>query len=113
MVDIKRNIKYKKEQIIVLNKLLEILNYNNDYIFYLYDLDNNINLQNTILDLTNEIKEYYPSSKCNGINGKKCKRPYLSIIKFLLKIHNKELYRMDHIIKINNKNIRTIKYKII
>lgn len=31
MVDIKKQIKYKKEQEDLLNKLLEILNYNNNY----------------------------------------------------------------------------------
>ena len=44
MVDIKKEHKYKKEQEELLNKLLEILNYNNDYTFYLYDLDNKIEL---------------------------------------------------------------------
>ena len=49
MVDIKKKLKYKKEQENLLNKLLEILNYNNDYTFYLYDLDNKIELQESII----------------------------------------------------------------
>ena len=114
MVDIKKQLKYKKEQEELLNKLLEILNYNNDYTFYLYDLDNKIELQESIIGLSNNIIKYYPSSICTGVNGKKCKRPYLSIIKYILKFHNKKFYTMDYKLDIENKkNIRTKKYKII
>lgn len=114
MVDIKKQLKYKKEQENLLNKLLEILNYNNDYTFYLYDLDNKIELQKSIIGLTDDIKKYYPASSCIGVNGQNCKRPYLSIIRFLLKFHNKELYVMDYTLNNENKQtIRTKKYKII
>ena len=113
MVDIKKQIKYKKEQEDTLNKLLEILNYNNDYTFYLYDLDNKIELQESIITLSDDIKKYYPASSCRGVNGQKCIRPYLSIIRFLLKFHNKEFYTMDYRLDIDDKkNIRTKKYKI-
>jgi len=40
MPDKKKLLKYKKEQQELLEKLLNILNYNNDFTFYLYDLDN-------------------------------------------------------------------------
>ena len=114
MPDKKKQLKYKKEQQEILDKLLEILNYNNDYTFYLYDLDNKIKLQESIINLSNDIRKYYPSSSCMGINGKKCKRPYLSIIRYIIKFHNKELYFMDYTLEIENgKNIRTKKYKII
>ncbi len=110
----KKQLKYEKEQQEILDKLLEILNYNNDYTFYLYDLDNKIKLQESIIDLSNDIRKYYPSSSCMGINGKKCKRPYLSIIRYIIKFHNKELYFMDYTLEIENgKTIRTKKYKII
>ena len=114
MVDIKKKLKYKKEQENLLNKLLEILNYNNDYTFYLYDLDNKIELQESIIGLSNDIKKYYLASSCIGVNGQNCKRPYSSIIRFLLKYHNKELYVMDYTLNSENKQtIRTKKYKII
>ena len=73
MVDIKKEHKYKKEQEELLNKLLLILNYNNDYTFYLYDLDNKIELQESIIGLSDDIRKYYPSSTCMGVNGKECK----------------------------------------
>ena len=114
MPDKKKLLKYKKEQQELLGKLLNILNYNNDYTFYLYDLDNKTELQKSIIDLSNNIKKYYPSSTCTGINRKKCKRPSLSIIRYILKFHNKELYVMDYVLNIENgETTRTKKYKII
>ena len=91
MVDKKKKNKYKQEQQEILDKLLTVLNYNNDYTFYLYDLDNKTKLQESIINLSDDIRKYYPSSSCMGVNGKKCKRPYLSIIRYILKFHNKEL----------------------
>jgi len=114
MVDKKKKNKYKQEQQEILEKLLTVLNYNNDYTFYLYDLDNKTKLQESIINLSDDIRKYYPSSSCIGVNGKKCKRPYLSIIRYILKFHNKELYFMDFTLEIENKKtIRTKKYKII
>ena len=114
MVDTKKLIKYEKEQKEIFNKLLELLNYNNNYTFLLYDLDNNTELQNNIINLSNDIKKHYASSVCTGINAKECKRPYLSIIKYLLKFHNKEVYIMDHKVDTETKKgIHTRKYKIV
>jgi hypothetical protein len=114
MVDIKKEHKYKKEQEELLNKLLLILNYNNDYTFYLYDLDNKIELQNSIIGLSDDIRKYYPSSTCIGVNGQNCKRPYLSIIRYIMKYNNKELYFMDYTLETGyKKTIRTKKYKIL
>jgi len=104
MVDIKKQLKYKNEQEELLNKLLEILNYNNDYTFYLYDLDNKKDLKESIIGLSDDIIKYYSSSICTAVNGKKCKRPYLSIIKYILKYHNKEFYTMDYRLDIEDKN---------
>ena len=49
MVDKKKKHKYKQEQQEILDRLLNILNYNNDYTFYLYDLDNKTELQENIM----------------------------------------------------------------
>ena len=114
MPDKKKLLKYNKEQQEILDKLKNILNYNNDYTFYLYDLDNKTDLQESIIGLSNDIKKYYPASSCMGVNGKKCKRPYLSIIRYILKFHNKELYFMDYTLEFEDKKTtRTKKYKII
>ncbi len=55
----KKQLKYEKEQQEILDKLLEILNYNNDYTFYLYDLDNKIELQESIYFIISSQNEEY------------------------------------------------------
>ena len=114
MVDKKKKHKYKQEQQEILDRLLNILNYNNDYTFYLYDLDNKKDLQESIIGLSDDIIKYYPASSCIGVNGQNCKRPYLSIIRYIMKYNNKELYFMDYTLETGyKKTIRTKKYKIL
>lgn len=110
MVDIKKNEKYEKQQKEILEKLLNLLNFNGDYTFYMYNLENNQELQENIMNLGKDIKKYY---SCKGLNNKICKKPYLSIIKYILKVHNKEIYNIDCTLTIDNKKIRTKKLKII
>jgi len=110
MPDIKKNIKYNKEQELVLSKLLEIIDIET---LILYNLDNDIDLQNKVLELENDVKKYYSSSTCTAINKKKCIRPYLVLIKFILKKHNYQIVSKDFSIPLgDNKFIRTIKYII-
>ena len=105
MPDHKKNSKYKEEQKEVLQSLLNIIS-GEDETFLLYNLDNNINdIQTKVLQLTNNIKKYYPSSSCIGINGKKCKRPYMSIIRYVLKQNGYSLYPKEIIHKIGKKKI--------
>ena len=112
MPDHKKNSKYKEEQKEVLQSLLNIIS-GEDETFLLYDLDNNINdIQTKVLQLTNNIKKYYPSSSCIGINGKKCKRPYMSIIRYVLKHNGYSLYSKYYSFKKENNMIKTKKYKI-
>ena len=113
MVDIKKNIKYQKEQKAIYYRLIELLNFNGDYTFTKYTLENDKKLQENILSLKDDIKKYYSSSSCKGVNNKACKREYFSIIRYIMKLNNKEIYKNDINIKIDNKNKRTTKYKII
>jgi hypothetical protein len=115
MPDIKKNIKYSEDQTRIFETLLDILNFNGDHTFLLTDLDENLELQNRILDLSPEIKRVYPSSGCLGVNGRSaCKRSYLSIIRFILKHHGRELYSNDQAIPLGNREYKkTKKYKIV
>jgi len=114
MPGLQKTAKYSAEQSDVLAKLLDILNYNQDLTFLLSDLDENQELQEKILALGEDIRKYYPASSCIGVNGRDCKRQYLSIIRFILKHHGKELYSNDHTLKLSEKQYRkTKKYKII
>lgn len=115
MPDIKKKIKYEIQQIETLDKLLKIIDVSIDkYVFTLYDLDNNEEKINKILELKDDIRKYYSSSCCSGVNTKECKRPYLSIIRYILKHHNYTMKSSDHSFSIgNNITIRTKKYHII
>jgi len=112
MPDHKKNSKYKEEQQEVLQSLLNIIS-GEDKTFLLYDLDNNIDDKQTqILHLLNSIKKYYPSSSCRGINNKSCKKPYMSIIRYVLKHNGYSLYSKYYSFKKDDKMIKTKKYKI-
>jgi len=114
MPDIPKNVKYAAEQDRVLRNLLDILNYNQDLTFLLTDLDENVEIQVRILALSEDIRKYYPSSGCVGVNRRECKRAYLSIIRFLLKHHGRELYSNDYTVKLGEKKYKkTKKYKIV
>jgi hypothetical protein len=85
----------------------------NDNSFILHEIDNNDIIKSKILELSDDIKKYFSSSCCRGINNKYCKRPYLSVAKFLIKKNGNKLISIDYQYKNNNINIRTKKYKII
>lgn len=111
MPDVKKHIKFKKEQEQIFKSLNDILNTNE---LILYDIDNNKEKQQQIYDLINDIKKYYPSSGISGINQKICKRPYLSIIKYLMKLNNYNIITTDYSIYVSKEySIRTKKYKFI
>jgi hypothetical protein len=101
---------YATEQNEIVNKIINILDLEHKNTYTLYELDNNRNIQEQIMTLIPEIRKYY---SCNGIKAvrepDRLKRPWLSIIKHLLKpIYNvnNNKYRM----KIEGKEIQTMQY---
>lgn len=83
MPDIKRCIKYQQEQREIYDKLIDILNYNGDYTFTLFDLDTNAELQQKIMDLKPEVVKYF-SVKTLKWMQLECVRPYMGIIRHVL-----------------------------
>jgi len=77
---------YKKEQEEIINKIISILDLENKNTYTLYELDKNAEIQNKIMELIPEIRKWF---SFNGIKAvgepSKIKRPWLSIIKHLLK----------------------------
>jgi hypothetical protein len=77
---------YAKEQEEIVNKIITILDLENKNIYTLFELDNNTEIQGKIMALIPEIRKYY---SFNGIKAvgepERLKRPWLSIIKHLLK----------------------------
>ena len=84
---------------------------NIDKTLLLHDIDNNVELQTKIMDLSPEIKaEYYVHNR-SGINRPNTlKRPWLSILKNLLKDKYKIIIEQC---RLKQSDIRTKKYHFI
>ena len=103
---------YKKEQEEVIDKIVKILDLENKTEYTLYELDKNEEIQKQIMKLIPEIRKYYAFNNLKAVGEpNKRKRPWLSIIKNLLKskytIESVDFRMMD-----NDVEIRTHKYKI-
>ena len=101
---------YKKEQDEIIDKIISILDLENKNTYTLYELDKNEEIQKQIMELIPEIRKYY---SFNGIKAvgepTKIKRPWLSIIKHLIKSkYNME--SLDYHFTENRKHIRTQSY---
>ena len=106
-----KSLLYKQEQDELVNKIIDILELDNENSIILYNLDNDQNKQNKILELIPEIRKYYSFSTIIGASEPtKAKRPYLSIIKQITKSKYK-INSYDYRIKQEDKeDIRTKKY---
>ena len=106
-----KSLLYKQEQDELVNKIIDILELDNENSIILYNLDNNQNKKNKILELIPEIRKYYSFSTIIGASEPdKAKRPYLSIIKQITKSKYK-INSYDYRIKQEDKeDIRTKKY---
>jgi hypothetical protein len=77
---------YKKEQEEVIGKIISILDLTNKNTYTLYELDKNEELQNQIMELIPEIRKWFSFNGLKAVGEpSKIKRPWLSIIKQLLK----------------------------
>jgi len=77
---------YKKEQEEIVDKIISILDLENKTEYTLYELDKNEEIQKIIMELIPEIRKYYAFNNMKAVGEpNKRKRPWLSIIKNLLK----------------------------
>jgi hypothetical protein len=104
---------YKKEQDEIIEQIIKILDLENNATYTLHELDNNKANQKQIMELIPEIRKWF---SFNGIKAvgepSKIKRPWLSIIKHLLKskynIESKDFQFTE-----NGQHIRTHIYTFI
>ena len=77
---------YKKEQQEIIDKIISILDLKNKNTYTLYELDKNEEIQNKIMELIPEIRKWFSFNGLKAVGEpSKIKRPWLSIIKNLLK----------------------------
>ena len=110
MPNLKKIVKYKKQQAEILDKIINILELDEENSATLYELDTNKNKQKKILDLIPDIRKYFKVRNIVGAKyPEKCKRSYLSIIKHITK-NIYHIYNSECRIEVNDKKIRTKKY---
>ena len=111
---IKLSDKYQNEREEICNKIITILDLKEDNTFLLCELDEDIEKQNKILDLKEEIQKYFACSTISSFKPNfECKRPYLNIVRSILRQQQYIIEINDYCIKYENGLIRkTMKYKI-
>ena len=77
---------YKKEQYGIIDKIISILDLENKNTYTLYELDKNEEIQKQIMELIPEIRKWFAFNNMKAVGEpERIKRPWLSIIKNLLK----------------------------
>jgi hypothetical protein len=77
---------YKKEQDDIRDKIISILDLENKNTYTLYELDKNEEIQKKIMELIPEIRKWFAFNNMKSVGEpERIKRPWLSIIKNLLK----------------------------
>ena len=110
---IKLSEKYITQREEICNKIISILGLKADNTFLLCELDEDIEKQNKIMGLKEEIQKYFACSTISSFKPNfECKRPYLNIIRSILRKQNYNFVGNDYTIKINNIPKKTIKYII-
>jgi len=98
---------YKKEQEQLADKIIEILDLNDENSITLYELDNDKEKQEKITDLSPDIRKYFTYTCIMGVK-EPVKRPWLSIIKHVTKV--KYNLTVKEVRVKTSKTLRTRKY---
>ena len=101
---------YEKEQHQIIDTIINILDLQNKNSYTLYELDNNIDIQIRIMNLIPTIRTFFAFNNLKAIGEpERFKRPYLSIIKNLIK-NKYSITSKDFKFKKNDVIIRTQVY---
>jgi AAA+ ATPase superfamily predicted ATPase len=103
---------YKKEQEEICDKIIEILDLPETNTITLYELDNDKEKQEKIIELIPDIRKYFSFNSIKAVGEPhRIKRPWLSIIKQITKLKY-NISAKDHRIKVGDKVVRSILYNI-
>ena len=111
---IKLSEKYQNEREDICKKLISIIELDENKSFLLCDLDNDIAKQNKIIEMKDDIQKYFACSTISSFKPNfECKRPYLNIIRSILRQQN-YVFERSEIEKSNGDGsfFRSTKYKI-
>lgn len=104
---------YSKEQDDIIQRIINILELDSDNSITLYELDNNEDKKNALLELIPTIRKYFTFGQIKSIVSPEIyKRAYLSIIKNITK-KKYNILSTDFRLKIEDKIIRTKRYVFI
>ena len=106
--------KYKTEREEICDKLIIILKLDNVQCFTLYELDEDTGKQAAIMNLKDEIKKYFACSEISSFKPNfQCKRPYLNIVRGILRKQGYTFENNNILFKLENGNYKkTMKYKV-
>lgn len=109
-----KSILYKNEQDILVDKIIEILELDENNQITLYDLENDQDKIKKIMDLIPELRKYFSFNNIKGLESpEKTKRPWLSIIRQITKNKYTMVRKYHQINKGNNLVLRTTIYTFI
>ena len=108
-----KNELYDDEQSKIKKELIDILELNNKNGFILYQIEHDEELKSKIMGLLPKIRTFYSMSKITAISTpERIKRPYISIIRHILK-NDYDILSAEHTLRIDEKIIRTKRYVFI
>lgn len=106
--------KYKTEREDICKRLVDILNLDANNSFILHELDADTEKQDKIMEMKEEIQKCFACSEISSFKPNfECKRPYLNIVRGILRKegyifeNNNILYKLE-----NGTYIKTMKYKV-
>ena len=106
--------KYHDEREAICKKIIDILELNEDKEFTLYELDNNKEKQEKLLNMKDEIKKYFEVSTVSTFKPNfNTKRPYLNLVRGILRKQGYIIEGRDYQVKFDNGLFkRSMAYKI-
>lgn len=105
--------KYKIEREEICKKIMDILKLDANHSFLLSELDEDTEKQRTILSMKEEIQKCFACSEISSFKPNfECKRPYLNVVRGILRKQGYTFISTDIDIKINEGVKRTKKYII-
>lgn len=105
--------KFQNEREQICEKLISIIELDDNNSFLLSELDDNVDKQNKILEMKSEIQQYFACSTISAFKPNfECKRPYLNILRSILRKQGYTFIGNDYTIKVNGVPMKTIKYYI-